>query len=317
MTTRAPRVVVTGGAGFIGANLCRELVARGGDVVVVDDLSTGRSGNLDRVPVDLRVGSILDSALLADACTGARAVVHLAAIASVPLSVEDPATVHRVNATGTLAVLEAARAAGASCVVASSSAVYGDDPAPTKREDLAPRPLSPYAASKLAAEAYTSAFAASYGVPTLALRFFNVFGPLQPADHPYAAVVPAFISRALAGEPLLVHGDGLQSRDFVYVGDVVRVLATAALERRTHRSPVNVAVGSRTTVLDLAALVDAAVGTRSSVRHLDPRPGDVRESLADRSALLALFPDLQPVPLAAGLAATVEWFRSRSLSARG
>lgn len=304
------RVVVTGGAGFIGANLCRQLVDCGVEVAVIDDLSSGDPGNLDGLPVELRVASILDPDALEQVCAGADSIVHLAALASVPLSLDDPASTHAVNATGTLRVLEAARRAGAYVVVASSSAVYGDDPSPRKREDLAPRPLSPYAVSKLTTEAYAVAYQHSFGMPTLAFRFFNVFGPLQPANHVYAAVVPAFISAALAGKPLTVYGDGEQTRDFVYVGTVAALLAQAAVQRRTHPSPVNLALGAQTTLLELVSLLEKVLGTSLERRHLPGRAGDVRDSCADDTLLRTLFPALVPVSLTEGLAHTVEWFHS-------
>ena len=200
---RPLNVVVTGGAGFIGANLCRALSGREGfgPVVALDDLSTGHRSNLDGVGgVELVEGSILDARLLDEVVGPADAVVHLAARPSVARSIEDPLASHLTNATGTVAVLEAARRGGRPhVVVASSSSVYGANPALPKREDMAARPVSPYAASKLAAESYALAYGASFGLPVLAFRFFNVFGPLQGADHAYAAVVPAFISAALAG----------------------------------------------------------------------------------------------------------------------
>ncbi len=194
------RVVVTGGAGFIGANLARVLSAEGDEVVVVDDLSTGSAGNLAGVEVDLRTGSILDPEVLDAALEGADAVVHLAAIPSVPRSVADPVRSHEANATGTLLVLEAARRHGSPHVtVASSSSVYGANPEMPKREDMRCEPMSPYAVSKLATESYALAFGRCYDLETLAFRFFNVFGPLQAAGHAYAAVIPAFVSAAMAG----------------------------------------------------------------------------------------------------------------------
>jgi UDP-glucose 4-epimerase len=192
------RVIVTGGAGFIGANLCRELMARPQvkEVVALDDLSTGRAENLHGTDAELVQASILDTGVLARLVDGADAVVHLAARPSVPRSLADPVTSHNVNATGTVRVLEACRQASVHVVAASSSSVYGAVPTLPKHEDLATRPLSPYGAAKLAAEAYTLAYGASFGLPVLAFRFFNVYGPLQPAGHAYAAVIPAFVDAA-------------------------------------------------------------------------------------------------------------------------
>jgi len=308
---RPRRVLVTGGAGFIGANLCRALVAAPGieRVTVIDDLSTGRLDNLSGVDVELIEGSILDPDALARATSGADAVVHLAARPSVPRSLQDPLSTHAVNATGTLLVLEAARAAGGPQVlVASSSSVYGANRTLPAHEDLAPRPLSPYAASKLASEGYTLGHASSFGLPVLVLRFFNVFGPLQRADHAYAAVVPAFVAAALAGRPLPVHGDGRQTRDFTYVGSVVAVLVDALARGVTAEGPVNLAFGGRHSLLDLADTLSAVLGRAVAREHGPPRAGDVRDSQADQRRLRALFPEQIPVSLADGLRDTVAWF---------
>jgi UDP-glucose 4-epimerase len=309
------KVVITGGAGFIGANLCRHLIDRRrvDEVVVVDDLSTGTRANLDGLDLTLIEGDILDSAVLDKAMTGADAVVHLAARPSVPRSLHDPVRTHTVNATGTVEVLEAARRAGnVHTVVASSSSVYGSNPLLPKHEGLATRPVSPYAASKLATEAYALAYQASFDLPVVAFRFFNVFGPLQPAGHAYAAVVPAFVSAALAGEPLPVHGDGRQSRDFTYVGSVATILAEALDRRVASPEPVNLAFGSRVELLEVVGLLEAIVGHALPVDHLEPRAGDVRHSQADNTLLRELFPDVEPVSLVEGLQDTVEWFRSRA-----
>lgn len=305
-------VLVTGAAGFIGAHLCRELTAAGdADVVGLDDLSTGDRANLDGVDVDLRVGSVLDPSALAGAIDGCDAVVHLAAVASVPRSLADPVGTWQANAEGTLAVCEAAREAGVGqVVVASSSAVYGDTDTLPQHEALAPRPRSPYAASKLAAEQLSLAHQASFGLGVLALRFFNVYGPLQPVGHAYAAVVPAFVSAALAGRPLSVHGDGQQTRDFIPVASVARVLAAAVRRGVTADGPVNLAVGSRRSVNELAGELAELLAGDLQVVHTDPRPGDVRDSQADDRRLRELFPDLAPVAFRDGLAATVEWFRT-------
>ena len=307
------KVVVTGGAGFIGANLVRSLVAvpEVTAVTVVDDLSSGSRANLAGVDCELIEATILDAAALDGACAGADAIVHLAARPSVPRSIEDPVASHDANATGTVRVLEAARQAGdVYTVVASSSSVYGDNPVLPKHEDLAPAPRSPYAASKLATEAYALGYAASFGLPVLAFRFFNVFGPLQPAGHAYAAVIPAFVSAAVAGRPLPVHGDGKQTRDFTYVGSVTGVITEAVRRRVASTGPVNLAFGSRRTLLEVITGLEAILDRPLNAEHTAPRPGDVRDSQADQTRLRALFPDLEPVEFPEGLRATVEWFRS-------
>lgn len=308
------KVVVTGGAGFIGANLCRALASSAGveRVVALDDLSTGLRSNLDGLDgVDLLEASILDPGALDEACRGSAAVVHLAARPSVPRSLEDPVASHEVNASGTVQVLEAVRRAGGpQVVVASSSSVYGANPTLPKHEGLAPSPVSPYAASKLATESYALAYARSFGLDVLAFRFFNVFGPLQPAGHAYAAVVPAFVSAALANRPLTVHGDGLQTRDFTFVGSVAAVIADALARRVTSPAPVNLAFGSRTSLMEVIAILEHLLGTPLEIEHTDPRPGDVRDSQADQTRLRSLFAGIEPVPLDAGLRATINWFRS-------
>jgi len=306
------RVVVTGGAGFIGANLCVRLARDPAitEVVALDDLSTGSRQNLDSGGAKLVEASIGDASTLDEIFADIDAVVHLAARPSVPRSLADPVRSHVVNASGTLEVLEAARRAGnVHVIVASSSSVYGANPTLPKTESLATLPLSPYAASKLAAEAYALAYQSSFGLPTLAFRFFNVFGPLQPAGHAYAAVIPAFIDAALDGRPLPVHGDGKQSRDFTFVGTVNEVLADAVRRRVTHDEPVNLAFGTRTDLLEVIDLLSEVIGRRLDVENVDPRVGDVRHSQADNSLLAELFPDIEPVALREGLAQTVDWFR--------
>ncbi len=307
------KVVVTGGAGFIGANLCRMLDSQDfvDHVVAFDDLSTGSRQICPALrSVELREGSILNADDLDGAIEGAEAIVHLAARPSVPRSLADPMATHQVNATGTMMVLEAARRHGMPhVVVASSSSVYGANSAVPKREDMVPKPVSPYAASKLATEAYALSYGRSFGLPVLAFRFFNVFGPLQPAGHAYAAVVPAFVSCALAGSPLPVHGDGTQTRDFTFVDSVVAVLADAIRRRVTDPAPVNLAFGSRVSLLELIAALEGAVGHRLDREHVEPCAGDVRQSQADHARLCAMFPEVRPTPLADGLRATVAWFQ--------
>lgn len=312
------KVLVTGGAGFIGANLCRTLAGRPEieSVTVLDDLSTGDPGNLAGLPVDLVPGSILDAGLLARLVAGMDTVVHLAARPSVPRSLADPLASHAVNATGTLHVLEACRATRPHVLLASSSSVYGDSPVPCKHEDLPARPLSPYGASKLATEAYALAYASSFALPVLPFRFFNVYGPLQPAGHAYAAVIPAFVSAALDGRPVPIHGDGRQSRDFTYVGSVAEVLADAVARRVTSTAPVNLAFGGRITLLSLKDALAEVLGHPVEAEFLPSRAGDIRESQASARLLLGLFPGVRPVPLADGLRMTVAWFRDGAHSAR-
>ena len=309
------RVVVTGGAGFIGANLCRLLgeVPEVTEVVALDDLSTGFAENLAGLDhVDLVEGTILDPEALDRTFAGAAAVVHLAARSSVPRSVDDPMATHAANATGTMQVLEAVRRAGGPyLVLASSSSVYGANDALPKHEDLAPMPVSPYAASKLATESYALAHAACFDLDVLALRFFNVFGPLQPPRHTYAAVVPAFVSAAVEGRPLPVHGDGRQTRDFTFVDSVAGVLIDAVVRRVASPRPVNLAFGSRVSLLEVIAELEEVFGRQLPVEHQPPRRGDVHDTQADQTRLRELFPDAVPVDLRAGLQATVDWFRSR------
>ncbi len=307
------KVVITGGAGFIGANLGRELLARPDVTAVVafDDLSTGDRANLAGTDIELIEGTILDPVALDAALDGAAAVVHLAALPSVPRSVIDPLASHHANATGTLEVLQAARRAGnLHVVVASSSSVYGANRELPKRESMRTQPISPYAVSKEATESYALAFGHTYGLPTLAFRFFNVFGPLQPAGHAYAAVVPAFVDAALRGVPLTVHGDGEQTRDFTFVGTVSRVIADAVVHRVADLDPFNLAFGTRTSLNTLIAELSSVLGFTPEVHYTNTRAGDVRDSQADHSRLSERFPDVVPVPLTEGLTRTVDWFRT-------
>ena len=307
-------MLVTGGAGFIGSAVCRALLARDAEVRVLDNFATGSRENLAGVDVDLQVGSILDPGDLSRAIRGVDSVIHLAARPSVPRSIVDPLASHEVNATGTLRVLTAARDAGAYLCMSSSSSVYGANPTLPKREDLQCLPMSPYAVSKLAAESYCLAFAECYGMPTLPFRFFNVYGPRQSAGHAYAAVIPAFVTAALAGDPLLIHGDGRQTRDFTNVATVCDVLVQAALDQVVSRRPVNLAFGTRTSLLTVINLLEDILGRPVPRVHDDPRPGDVRDSQADNTALRGLFPDVRPTPLESGLAGTVSWLRAHRTS---
>ena len=318
--TTSPRndqhVLVTGGAGFIGSNLARRLVddERVVRVSVLDDLSTGRADNLDGVggsdtAVDLIEGTVLDDALVTRLVAEATAVVHLAAIPSVPRSVDQPRPSMTTNVDGTVNVLEAIRAAGGRPLVfASSSSVYGAAEVLPKTIDLAPAPLSPYAVSKLAGESAVLAWRHCYGFPAVPFRFFNVYGPRQRAGDAYAAVVPAFLDAALAGRDIPVNGDGMQSRDFTYVGDVVDVLAEVALGGLDSVRPVNLAFGRRWTLLDVIAELETLLGRSLEVAFGSDRPGDVRHSQADPAGLEELLGTRTPVELGPGLARTLAWW---------
>lgn len=305
------KILITGGAGFIGHNLARRALGAGHDVRVIDDLSNGYRDNLDGLDVDFREASLLDESAVASAVTDVDSIVHLGALGSVPRSIKDPLTSHHANATGTLTLLNEARKAGTTHVMcASSSSVYGMNPALPKGEREWVRPMSPYAVSKLATEQYTLAFQQSFGFDTLAFRLFNVYGPGQRAGHVYAAVIPTWIDAILRGEPVWINGNGHNSRDFTYVGSVCDVLLSA-VERRVHNpEPVNLAFGTNTSLLDLIDRITAEIGTTPDVRHRDARPGDVPHSMADNATLRTLFPDVAQVKLDDGLRATVSWFRS-------
>jgi UDP-glucose 4-epimerase len=305
------KVLVTGGAGFIGSNLCQLLVDddRFDEVRIIDDFSTGFKDNLDGIPVSLTEASILDQDALTEAAEGVDAVVHLAALGSVPRSIADPERSHNVNATGTLKVLLAARDNNAHVIAASSSSVYGANKRLPKVEDMLCMPMSPYAVSKLATEQYAMACSQVYGMDVLPFRFFNVYGPRQRAGHVYAAVIPVFVDAALRGERLPIHGDGAQSRDFTFVGTVTDTIRQALVARVTS-GPLNLAYGTRTPLLELVDLIRVQTGVDVSVTHLAPRAGDVSHSQADGSRLRRLFPTIDPVPLEEGLGETISWMRT-------
>jgi len=302
------KVLITGGAGFIGANLAEKFLHLGDEVCILDDLSTGNTENLTGLDVELLEGSILDSDLVNKLVANVDSVLHLAAIPSVPRSVAAPLPSHNAIVNGTLNMLEAVRANNGHIVMASSSSVYGANPTLPKSEDLRPMPISPYAVAKLAAESYTVAWHLTYGLDTLAFRFFNVFGPRQRAGHAYAAVIPCFLDRIKNGEPVDIYGDGEQTRDFTYVGDVVDVLARAAHERKAAHSPVNLAFGSRRSLNQLVEKLAHTTGKEVTANYLDPRVGDVRDSQASSTLLNELFDNPATTNFEDALQVTTEWF---------
>lgn len=304
------KITITGGAGFIGSNLARRALVHGHSVTIIDNLATGYIENVSELPITWVEGSINDPQAMDKAVADADSVIHLAALGSVPRSVKDPVTTHIANADGTLAVLEAARRHGVDHVVySSSSSVYGANPALPKNEREWVRPLSPYAVSKLTAEQYVLAYQSTYGLKTLAFRFFNVYGPGQRAGHVYAAVIPTFISAAMSGEPLKINGDGSYSRDFTNVDTVCQVLLSAAENKVSAPEPINLAFGTNTTVGHLADSLEELLGEPVKREYCSPRVGDVPHSQADSSKLRELFPLVEPVDLQTGLHDTVEWFR--------
>ncbi len=313
-TSRIVRVVVTGGAGFIGSRVCARLAAEDGveRIVAIDDLSTGYASNLDGIDAELIESSILDAGSMVSIIDGADAVIHLAARPSVPRSIADPIATHRVNLDGTVNVLEACRASGTRpfIIFAGSSSVYGANPILPKVETLAPLPRSPYAASKLAGEAYVRAWSESFGFPSLVFRFFNVFGPNQRPGSAYAAVIPAFLAAALQGEALPVHGDGSQTRDFTYVATVAEVIASAVLNTTSAPTPVNLAFGTRVALRSVVAEIESLLGKKVACEELPLRGGDVPHSQADNTLLRKLFPGVVPVDFVTGLRDTRDWMET-------
>ncbi len=304
--------LVTGGAGFIGSNLIEALVKAGAHVRVLDNLSTGRRANLAAVgdSIEWHEADVRDAEAVRRAVTGVDVVLHQAALASVPRSVAEPLTANEVNVTGTLHVLLAARDAGVRrVVIASSSSVYGNSPTLPKIETMPVEPLSPYAVSKLAAERYCQAFSEVYGLPTIGLRYFNVFGPRQDPNSEYAAVIPRFLTAMLRGEAPTIYGDGQQSRDFTYVDDVVQANLLAADAPATVSGYYNVACGSRISLLELVDTLNTCLGTHLTARHEPPRAGDVRDSQADIGKIQAALGFAPQVSFADGLARTVAYFR--------
>ncbi len=304
--------LVTGGGGFIGGHLTDRLLQLGHTVRVLDNFSTGRRDNLRHTlaHIELIEGDLRDPDTVRRAMQGAEIVFHEGALPSVPRSVNDPRTTNAVNVEGTLNVLLAARDAGVRrVVVASSSSVYGDTPTLPKVETMPPQPRSPYAISKFAAEQYTCSFAPLYGLETVALRYFNVFGPRQDPTSQYAGVIARFCTAALRGQPYAIQGDGFQSRDFSYIENVVRANLLASTAPDVAGQVFNIACGERITLLDVVEILNRLVGREIPVEHGPARPGDVRHSLADigkAKQLLGYAPDID---VAEGLKRTLAWYR--------
>jgi UDP-glucose 4-epimerase len=300
--------LVSGGAGFIGSHLVDRLVRDGWRVRVLDDFSSGSDENLSasRAKIELLRGDLCDEALVARAVAGAEVVFHQAAIPSVPRSVAEPVRTNRVNVDGTLGLLEAARKAGVRRLVfAGSCAAYGNDERLPKTEDMATAPESPYALQKVAAEQYCTLFARLYGFETVALRYFNVYGPRQNPQSEYAAVLPRFITACLAGRAPTIFGDGEQTRDFVFVGDVVEANLLAAESPRAVGAVVNVGGGRRVSLNELLRAIQEVAGTRLAAQHGPARAGDVRHSLASLARAEALLGYRPRTPLHEGLAVTI------------
>lgn len=305
--------LVTGGAGFIGSHIVTAIVERGDSVRVLDNFDTGNRANLAHVAdqVEIIEGSITDPQAVAQAVKDVEIIFHQAALASVPRSVDAPLDTNAVCVTGTVNLLDAARKAGVRRVVyAGSSSAYGDDPTPSKSENIVPAPISPYAAAKLAAEGYCRSFTATYGLETVTIRYFNVFGPRQDPESEYSAVIPIFVSMMLKGKRPTIFGDGLQSRDFTFVSDIVRGNLLAAEAADASGQVINVATGKQFTLLDLVASINKVLGTSIEPVFAPARAGDVRESLADISLARKLLKFEPQVTFDDGLERSIAYYRS-------
>lgn len=304
-------ILITGGSGFIGSHIAEALLSRGERVRVLDDLSTGRRENIEGLRVDLFVGDIRDFRTCLAATEGVELIFHEAAARAVGLSVTDPVTSDRVNTGGTVNMLTAARDNGVRrVIIASSSSVYGGvAPLPTP-EEAPVHPKSPYAVSKAASETYCRVFNELYGLETIVLRYFNVYGPRQHPKSPYAAAIPLFVERLLAGEPPIVHGDGGQSRDFTYISDVVEANLAAAAAEVANGQVYNVAAGGETTILDLIANLQKILGTDIKPEHIEARAGDVRVSRANPSRAARDLDWQARVGIEEGLERTIAWLKT-------
>jgi len=308
--------LITGGAGFIGSSIARALLKRGDKVRVLDNFFSGKRENLADVAADIELieGDIRDAATVARACAGVEVVYHEAAIPSVPRSLADPISSNDVNIAGTLTVLHEAKKAGVRRLVyAASSSAYGDTPTLPKVETMSPAPLSPYAVGKLAGEHYCAVFAGAYGLETVALRYFNVFGARQDPKSEYAAVIPRFVTAGLAGQGVTIFGDGTQSRDFCYIDNTVEANLAAAVAPAAGASGrvFNVACGVATTLNDVVKLIGEALGRSIPVTYAERRVGDVKHSLADVSGARARLGYTGAVSFEEGLRRTIAWYAER------
>jgi nucleoside-diphosphate-sugar epimerase len=308
--------LVTGGAGFIGSHLTDELVRRGHRVRVVDNFASGKRQNLAHIPgVELLEGDLADAAVARRAVAGVDVVLHQAAIPSVPRSVEDPLTSHRANIDATLNVLLASRDAGVRRVVyAGSSSAYGDTPTLPKVESMPPAPLSPYALQKLVGEQYGQLFAQLYGVETVSIRYFNVFGPRQDPSSPYSGVISLFIAAVAAGRAPIIYGDGGQTRDFTYVANVVDGVLRACEAPNVAGEVINVATGTRISINDLFRAVRDLTGARVEPTYAPVRAGDVRDSQADISKARRLLAYEPHVGFQEGLKKTLDWYQTSQVT---
>jgi UDP-glucose 4-epimerase len=308
------RCLVTGGAGFIGSSLARALVARGDRVRLIDNLSSGRRENLADISQDVELieADIRDEAALVGALDGVELVFHEAAVPSVPRSLADPIESHDANATGTLKLLQAARRAGVRRLVyAASSSAYGDTPTLPKVETMRPMPLSPYAVSKLAGEHYCQVFAGAYGLETVCLRYFNVFGPSQDPKSEYAAVIPRFVTAALGGLGVTIYGDGTQSRDFCFIDNTVEANLAAVSAPGVAGGVFNVACGVAISLNDVVKLLGELVGHAVPITYAPGRVGDVKHSLADITAARAQLGYRGAISFTEGLKRTIAWYAGR------
>jgi UDP-glucose 4-epimerase len=315
------KVLITGIAGFIGSSIARALLAEGAEVRGIDNLSTGKIANVDdlRSRIDLRIEDIQDRNAIEAACVGVDYVFHEAAIPSVPVSVADPVGTNGPNLDGTLLVLEASRAAGVKRVMyAASSAAYGDNPALPKLETMCPEPISPYAVQKVAGEHYLSSYTRVYGLETVALRYFNVFGPKQDPTSQYSGVLARFISLMLKGETPTIYGDGQTSRDFVYIDNVVGANLKAATAPSTAAGKVfNVATGKRTTLLEAYETIKSITGYAGGVDFKPEREGDIKHSLADISLAREVLGYEVAKEFREGLEETIAWYRESAIAVAG